>query len=73
MSFKIIHDTYITYKNGEELHLQYGQLNNGDEFYRFHRKKANGKFVNRGQAVINSLADVHKLISQAIEESWEIY
>lgn len=73
MDFKIIHDTYITYQNGEELHLQYGQLNNGDEFYRFQRKKANGTFLTRGQAVINSLADVHKLIAQAIEEGWKIY
>ena len=72
MSFKVIDDTYITYQNGEELHLQYGQLNNGDYFYRFHRKLTDGTFLTRGQAVINSLADVHKLISQAIASGWKI-
>ena len=71
MSFKVINDTYITCQNGEELHLQYGQLNGGNYFYRFHRKKVTG-FLTRGQAVINSLADIHKLISQAIEEGWKI-
>ena len=72
MNFKVIHDTYITYQNGEELHLQYGQFDGADNFYRFQRKKANGTFLTRGQSVINSLADVHKLISQAIDEGWKI-
>ena len=72
MDYRVLAEVGVPGQSGGQILLQWCQHNNGEQFYRFHRRKADGKLIKYGQAMIPSMSVVHKLIAKAIEEGWKI-